>query len=424
MNTILLKEKLLSAKVLLFVAAIFAIQSSIITSLDGGDFDVYLDAAQKMQTHMNIYVPPFIKDLQYYYSPFFAWILIPFSKYVFVTELAWSLISYLLLFRTFKLMQHYFDFTRITSKQYTIWILLTVLFSVQFILYNVAMIQITFFLLWAIFEAMNQIFKGKFISGGALLGLVINIKIMPVLILPFLFYRGYFKALCMALLTFLILLFLPVITIGYEYNMFLLAEWWKIINPANKEHLFEAGIGTHSLVSLLPVYLTETVGEMPYPRNIFNLGPHTVEVIINVSRLFILALSLIYFKSLPFKKELYRLKSFWELSYFVLIIPLLLPHQQKYAFLFAIPMISYLLYFFIRTYAYQKTTLYYIMLYTFAVCLLFYSPLYGSDVIGRFLFDVTQHYRFLTFATLLFIPVSMYCSPLRLDKAGLHNTEV
>jgi len=403
-------------RVLTIALLTYAVASSVFTTIDGGDFDVYLDAAKKMSGNMNIYIPPFVKGLQYYYSPFFAWLLIPFCNHVFISELFWSLLSYLLLYRTFNLIIRYFDTSAITYKEYKIWVILTILLSIQFILYNVSMIQITFFLFWAIFESINQIFKGRYIWGGVVLGLAINIKLMPIIILPFLFYRGYFKALFIAIFTFVVLLFIPVISIGYGYNMFLLSEWWTIINPSNKEHLFEPGIGTHSLVALLPVYLTETIGELNYKRNILNLNYQTVEIIINTSRLFILALSLIFLKSMPFKKEVNKLKSFWEISYFVLIIPLLLPHQQKYAFILAIPMISYLLYFFIATSKHHKTNGYYLALFTFVICMLIYSPLYGSDIIGKFLFLYTQHFRFLTFSTLLIIPISLFCSPDRLFK--------
>jgi hypothetical protein len=101
---------------------------------------------------------------------------------------------------------------------------------------------------------------------------------------------------------------------------------------------------------------------------------------------------------------------------------LLMPHQQKYAFLLAVPMVSYLLYFFIISFQYQKTTGYYFALYTFVIAMLIYSPLYGSDIIGKLLFLFTQHYRFMTFSTLLMIPVSLYCSPIRLQKIIFNKT--
>jgi hypothetical protein len=411
--------KMLSKKNLFpFILLVYAVVASLITATDGGDFDVYLDASEKLIVRMNIYGPPFVKSLQYYYSAFFAWLLIPFCKSVFVTEFLWSLLSFFFLYRTFVIIRGDLNVSVLSARQYDVWVFLIAFLSLQFILYNVSLIQVTFFLLWAIFESMHQISGGRNILGGTLLGLAINIKLMPLLILPYLFYRGHFKAIFAAVLTFIALLFIPAISLGFDFNMFLLSEWWSVINPMNKEHLFETGIGTHSLVALLPVYLTKTIGEIPYKRNILNLNRQTVEVITNAVRLLFLVISLYYLQSGLFKKEVNKLKSFWEISYFVLLIPLLFPHQQKYDFILVAPMISYLVYYFIVAFKYPKSRGYYITLYTFGICMLLYSPLYGSDIIGTFLFDYTQHYRFLTFATILLVPVSLYCSPKRLLREG------
>ena len=400
-------KKELLFKILLLLLILTA---SILTSLDGGDFDAYLDAAVKMQRGENIYAPPFFKGLQYYYSVFFALILHPFSTNWFITEVLWSLLSLLLLYRTFKIIHTYFDFSSFSKKQRALWIGLTIIFSLQFILYNISMIQVTMFLLWGIFESMHLINRKKDFAAGALLGLIINIKIMPVLILPYLFWRGHFKALFTCVIVFIFLLYLPAIFIGVDYNQFLLSEWWKIINPSNKEHLFETEIGTHSITAFLPVYLTETDGEMNFNRNFINLNFRVVEIVINISRILILTCSLFFLKSLPFKKESNRLKLFWEYSFFVLIIPLLLPHQQKYAFLFVIPIISYLIYFFIFELRRNKNGVFFAFI-VFCLSMIFFSPLYGSDIIGKFLFRLTQHYRVLTIATLLLIPVAIYCNP-------------
>jgi len=134
---------------------------------------------------------------------------------------------------------------------------------------------------------------------------------------------------------------------------------------------------------------------------------------------------LFYLRTLPFKKENNKLKSFWELSFFALIIPLLLPHQQKYAFILCLPMISYLLYFYITTYQliiFKKSTGYYFSFIIFIISMLLYSPLYGSDVIGKFLFIYTQHYKFLTFATLFIIPISIYCNPKKFNMLFVLET--
>jgi hypothetical protein len=403
-------------KWIIIAVIIIAIISAYNSCTDGGDFDVYLQAARQLTKGQDIYAPPFIRGLQYFYSVFFALLLSPFGTHVFITEFLWLMLSYLLLLRIKKLITAYFDIDSLSVKQKRNWLLLSILLSLQFIMYEIALIQVTIFLLWAILESLRLIQQNKPIRGGMLLGLVINIKIMPILILPYLFYRGYFKAIIVCIACFVALLYLPALFIGWGYNNFLLSEWWRVINPANKEHMFETGIGTHSLVSLLPVYLTPTIGEMPYKRNLLNLDHHTVDIVLNVTRLFFLSLSLFFFRSVPFKKENNKVKTFWEISFFTLLIPLLFPHQNKYDFLLAIPMIVYLLYFFITTFNLYHSVSYKLVLILFIFIMTIFSPIYGSDIIGVFLFRYTQHYRFLTIAAIILIPIALYCSPSRQIK--------
>jgi len=409
-------------KLIIAFIIIIALISSYISCTDGGDFDVYLQAARQLTKHQNIYAPPFIRGLQYFYSVFFALVLSPISFHVFIVEFLWLLLSYFFLFKIAKLIAAYFPLNKLSENQKRNWLLLAIFLSLQFIMCEIALIQVTIFLLWAILESLQLIQRNKTITGGMLLATVINIKIMPIMILPYLFYRGYFKAIVVCLLFFVFLLYLPAVFIGQQYNNFLLSEWWKIINPANKEHMFETGIGTHSIVSLLPVYLTPTVGEMPYKRNLFNLSYPAVELCINVARLLFLSVSLFFFKSMPFKKEKNSVKTFWEISYFLLLIPLLFPHQNKYDFLLALPMVVYLLYFFITTVNLFQTIPYKVALLFFSIAILLFSPLYGSDVIGVFLFRYTQHYRCLTFSAILLIPIALYCSPSR-QIAIVSNTQ-
>ena len=402
---------------ILLLIILVAIVTSYISTTDGGDFDCYLQAARQLAERNNIYKPPFVKDLQYFYSVFFALILSPFGRFIFITEFVWLLLSYFFLFRILKLTKKYFDLSLLTLNEQRNWLIISFIVSLQFIMYEVSLIQVTIFILWGILESIWLIQNNKQFYGGALLGLVINIKIMPILLLPYLFYRGYFKAFFTSILIVILLLYIPSIFIGIEYNNFLLAEWWKVINPNNKEHMFETGIGTHSLVALIPVYLTPTLGDMPYKRNIFSLNPKTVELIVNLVRLLFLAVSLFFLRSLPFKKENNVLKTFWEMSYFILLIPLLLPHQNKYDFLLALPLIFYIIYYFLVNKI--KSAKDKFMLILFILSLIIYSPIYGSDLIGNFLFRYTQHYRILTISTILIIPIGLYCKPTKLIRKPL-----
>lgn len=120
---------------------------SIASALDGGDFDVYLDAGSKISSEENIYQPPFVKGLQYYYSPLFALVLAPLAglNIHFIIELIWLLLSGLMLVRIWKLVSNYFDISNLSAKEYYWWVGISFFLILRFILYNVAMIQVTIF---------------------------------------------------------------------------------------------------------------------------------------------------------------------------------------------------------------------------------------------------------------------------------------
>ena len=402
-------------RIFILVIIALAIFWAYATCATGNDFEVFLQAGRQLKDHNNIYTPPFIRGLQYFYSVFFALLLSPVSDYILLTQFLWILLTYFFLIRIGVLISYYFDLSVLTTKQKYAFLFFSLLLSVQFIIYEVDLVQITSFLLWAMLESLKLTRHKNYILAGLILGLAINIKIMPILLFPYLFYRGYFKTIIFSSAVFIILLFLPSIFIGISYNQFLHNEWWKVINPGNKEHLVETEIGPHSLTAWIPVLLMKTVGEFQNKRNIMNLLPSTVEIILNIARLILLSCSVLFLKTFPFKKEENKLKFLWEAAYFIMLVPLIMPHQQKYNFLLISPMIIYLIYFFIRTLSVKKNFLYKIIFIFFLLDMLVFSPLYGADIIGKW-YRLTQHYRLLTICTICIIPISLYCNPGRLYK--------
>jgi hypothetical protein len=403
--------------IVFFTLGLFVVSTSITVAWHGGDFDVFLQAAGKLKAGQNIYAPPFINDLQYFYSPFFALLLIPFAHYHFLSEFIWSLLSFFFIYRIWHLCGLYFDIQRLSKKQYRLWIFLVLLLSFQFIKYNISLIQVTIFLLWSCIEAVHMFENKKIWAGAIILAIAVNMKLMPLVLIPYLLYRNYLKETILVIFFIIVLLFVPGLFIGFKANSFLLSEWWHVINPSNKEHLFEVGNGTHSLVALIPVYITDSIGGLPFQRNFLSLSPKTAEIVIQIARLFLIATTLLFLRSKPFTKEEKGPKKFWELSYILLTIPLLFPHQQKYAFLFALPMTIYISYFILSSWDFiVKSPFYKSWAIVFVISMLFYSPFYGSDIIGPFLFCLSQYYRILTFSTLLLIPVSYVFSPYQMHN--------
>ncbi len=402
------------------ILGIFYVTASIFSASDGGDFDVYLDAAQKLANGQNIYQPPFIKGLQYYYSPFFALILIPLSNHFFLTELVWLLLSGVMLYRTWVLISMNFNTHFLDSKYMNLWMLISFFFILRFVLYNIAMIQITIFLLWAILESIQLIKNGKIFLGAGILALAINIKIIPIVIMPYLIYRGYFKSVALIIIFSFLFLILPAIFIGYDANLFLLSEWWSIINPINSEHVIETDITYQSLVGTIPVFLTETESIVPIARNFMNLSVETVTTITNVSRILVVLFTL-YFLGYPFPRKSSKLADFRAISYILLAVPLIFPHQQKYAFLFMYPMISYLFYYSLLKWKWDRTLKFKIFLFVGLAIFMVFTPLIGSDIIGRYPYDVIQHFKILGISAILLIPLAFFASPKTMEELVTKN---
>ena len=402
-------------KIGLWVIAILYLVLAISSAFNGGDFDVFIDAAQKISTGQNIYQGPFVKGLQYFYSPLFAVLLIPFSNYIFITEILWLLLSGFWLYRSWFLITSFFDKSVLKSTEFRVWVLISFFFIIRFLLYNVAMIQVTIFLMWAVIESLILIKKDKVILGSLLIALIINIKIMPIVIVPYLLYRGYFKTTGFVVIFSVLMLFIPGLVIGFDFNMFLLSEWWAIINPANAEHVLEAEITYQSIVGTIPVFITDTTSIVSLPRNFINLEINKVILITNLVRLFFAGLT-IWFLGKPFISERSKISEIRAISYLLLVIPLIFPHQQKYAFIMIFPSVIYLTYYFILRFKFKPGITTYILLGVILLIGVVFTPIIGSDIIGRYNYDVIQHYRILGISAILLVPFLMLASPKEVES--------
>ncbi|MDJ1492003.1 glycosyltransferase family 87 protein [Cytophagaceae bacterium DM2B3-1] len=403
-------------KIGFLIFILFVVAFCVLNAFDGYDFNVYLYTARRLRNFENIYQPPFLKGLQYYYSVFFALVLIPFSYFPpIIPKIIWALLLAFWLYRVWQLSMAYFTISILSEKAKKYWTILAFFLIVRFIMYNFPMLQLTIFLLWATLESLRLFREDKFIKGGILLGLAINIKLLPALFLPYLLYRKELRGFFITILTFIVLLYLPGLFLGIKFNQYLLSEWWQIINPSNSEHTIETDLSAHSLTSLIPVYLTNAPGQLPIKRNFLDLSYNNTLLVLNISRIFFVLLTLVFLRTLPFKKNVSVLKDYWEYTYLFICTPLLFPHQQKYAYIYLFPAIIYLLYYFIVHFQFQKSKEIYFPLGIFILASFFFTPIIGSDIIGRYFYDVLQHFRILTIATILLIPVLLMCPPSKVE---------
>lgn len=247
-------------------------------------------------------------------------------------------------------------------------------------------------------------------SGSLLLGLAINIKILPIVILPYLVYRRKIRASLAVIAISIGYLLLPSMFIGYDFNLFLLAEWWELINPTNNEFLIEVGKGKQSLVSMLPVFLTETSGDLALKRNFLSLTPDIAIAITNGVRLGLILLTLYFLKS-PFTKAIDKLSEVRALAYICLMVPLCFPHQHKYAFIFLLPIVMYLVYYCLVMWTYRRSLKFKIYLGLFCLNAIGLTPFIGSDIIGRYYYDLLHHFRFLGIHAIALVAFAVIAKP-------------
>lgn len=224
--------------------------------------------------------------------------------------------------------------------------LLVLIFCLRFLKGNIHLGQMTIFILYLSLESIHQMNERRPVLASVLLAFAINIKVLPIVLLPYLIYRSQWKMLFGTCLVLSLLAFLPGIVIGFEQNTFLLGEWWALVNPSQSKHLLDVEeTSFHGLSTVLPILLMESTPDrstIDISRNIMDLSFEQVSIVIHSVRLLFVVATLWFLRTLPFRKAPSKVHEWWELSYIFLCIPLIFPHQQHYAFLFLWPALAYL----------------------------------------------------------------------------------
>ncbi len=363
-----------------------------------GDFYIFLKAAEALRSGADIYSITYVDGFHFFNSPLFATLLVPFTFFPpYFPKLIWLWANLFFIYRIFCLIPCYLDMNVLSEKQRTLFWLIGALFCARFIFFNLHIIQLTIFLLYGLLQGIKWVQEKKYVCGSLILALVINIKILPLVILPWLVYRSELKAFSYTVVFSLLFLFLPGLFIGWEYCLSLNKSWWNLINPSNSRHLIDIEEpGFHGLTSFLPTLLIEKArnnNDLTFKRNIADLSENSVVVIINATRAALVIFSFYFLRSFPFRKAPSALHQWWELSYLFLLIPLIFPHQQYYAFFFLAPAFFYLIYFTILYRPSKK------MLNT-GLALIFLLTSFLGGFIG-FLREWTNHYKLITYGSLI-----------------------
>ncbi len=393
-------------KYLFLGIALFAIVYCLIEAEGNGDFYIFMWAAGELSKGLNIYDHKYNNDYSYYYSVLFALFLKPFYTLSFFwVKFCWLLLN-LSLFIHLMVLLIQSSFYKILSQQQKNWFLIGVFaFSFRFLHENIHHAQITILMLWTCIYGIYSIYTGRSISGSALLALGINIKLFPLVFIPYLIYRGFFKEVFYVFFFYVLMMFLPSLFIGHQYNLNMLQSWWLLVNPTKTNHVLDVDERSfHGLSTLLATLLIEKVPDyyaMSLRRNILDLPYHVFSMVLLFARLFIVSLVLKFLKWPPFKKQQAGFATKLEIAYILLVIPIIFPHQQHYAFLFATPAFACAWYYFVlnrnNMLQAEKTLMIILLSLSFIFCTI-------KMWLGEFN-AYYEHFKILTYGALLLIPI-------------------
>ena len=386
-------------------------------AISGGDLDYYLYVSERLLKGENIYIPNNDLKFNYIYGIIFTFILVPF------TYLPNFILNFVFLFLTlywslgiWKLIIDYLDINNFNKKEINYLIFFSFLLIFRALLYNFGMQQLTVLLLFAILYSLILIHKGKYIKASILISIVTAIKIIPIVFLPYLIYRKEFKAsIYFVLFTILFLFFVPVLFLGLDKTLLFLDTWINVLIPSSdiiRPTAKEIGRGAHDLNVWLLTLLSETKGNFTYTRNIISLSYEQTQIIVNLVRFFLISLTLYFLNTKPFQKAKNKINILWEISYITLIIPLIFPVQQKYAFYFLYPSCVYLVWFVI--FYYKKLSYMNLKLKVIISLLIisFILSTISSDLfIGRHYSQLAHYYKLITYGTIILIPALIIANP-------------
>jgi hypothetical protein len=402
-----LKKYLTNKNLLIFFAALYIIK---VISADAGDFMAYYGAANDIRQGKTIYFVEYMGWSSYSYPPFFAMLLIPLAAFpLIVADTLWLLLSVFLLFRIFRLIETILDIHNILSeKMYKYWVILVLIFTTRFILYNFDNSQTTIVVLWGCLESLSLTLKNRYLLSGLVLATVISIKLMPLVIIPYYFYRSYYKSGLWTLLFLVALNLLPSVFYGFEGYLSVLKQWNAVINPVNNDFIFgenDIEESVHSLSALFAGLFTDRMTRHGINRNIIVLSHEKIIFWHSMAQLFFIGLTLFFLKTMPFKAVTNKKRLFGEFSYLMLIVPLIFPHQQKYAFVMILPAIA-----FISLHILQKKQEGVLLksIIALMLCVWLLTTATTDGIIGNFLFECGQYFKLITWGTiLLIIPLSI-----------------
>jgi len=384
------------------------------------DWDIFLAASRALMEGSDVYAITYFDGYHYYYSLLFATMLYPFALLpATISKFIWVCLNMAMLAAVFRRLMAWFEWQGV-SNQIKKWVFILLFFgALRFLKSNVHLGQTTILLLFLSMEALHKDEQKKWLGAGLILSLAINIKLLPAVLLPYFMYRARWKSALMAISFAGLFWMLPVIWLGAERTSTLMHSYFELINPTQERHLLDVEeTSFHGLSTLLSTLFSSQAHEhngQEWKRNVADYSMETLSAIILGVRLFFVLLTLYFLRTRPFQAAGGGMHRAWELSYLMLVIPLIAPHQQHYAFLFALPAMAYVSYY-LMVYRPRRA----VMLWMgFAAALVSFNLALWLGAFNA----VYNHFKILTYGALLLVLILALLPPsAEKEKVGTSPT--
>lgn len=405
-----------SRKWVRFLVAIAVIVGMRLESLSArNDLDIFLAAAVDLFNGINIYTQTYFDGYHYYYSVFFATLMRPLAELSSSeSKFLWIALNVILLFRILKICLHFLWPSAWKPELKTLYTFLLIVFCIRFFRDNLHLCQMTILMLYLSLEAVYCVFNKKPLLGALLLSLAINIKLLPIVLIPYFLYRREWKTVFYTLILLLVFYELPSLWIGSEHNHFLLGEWMNLIHPLQQKHLLDVEeTSFHGLTTLMATLFIKDLNELHglhIKRNIGDLTLEQLYFVINIVRLLLVAFTLWFLRTAPFKSFVSKEKTWWEISYLLLVVPLIFPHQQHYAFLMCLPAIAWVILWLMKEKALDRSH----CCMKLGMMLIFFA--FNLNLLLGSLTAYYNHFKIVTYGAIILMIILAYARPKEQHK--------
>jgi len=320
----------------------------LIAAGERNDMDIFLKASSDLLDGKNAYELRYNEWYRYFYSPFFALVVAPLGLFGAVgAKLLWGFSIVVLVIRCMAIMERWLRMDECDTVTRARFHALLLLLLFQPVRDNINSNQLTPLLVWAMLEGVRLIRDGRSAWGGLLIAFGMDIKLIPVVLLPYLLWRRHWHGAIATVLLFVAMQVAPALVLGWDQLMELDRTRAELLNPGDPRHILDEEEPSFiSLGSLLSAYLSTEGGSsntMDLPRNLAALSLGEIAALLFVGRAVLVALTLFFVRWPPFRSASDGRLVLREVSYLMLCTILLFPHQRNYSMLLAAPAVAYLL---------------------------------------------------------------------------------